>query len=184
MAQQVIGIGAAPDDGTGDPLRTAYDKCNDNFSELYGKNGALVLHAPTPVTHTGSTAETTIATVTIPGGAMGPRGKLRITPLWVYTNNANNKTLRVKAGGSAVQVNVPTTTGTLQIVNVLHNQNAENAQIQFANTTSTGTGTAGSQSTHSINTAADFDVTFTAQLADAADSVTLVGAVIEVFYAA
>lgn len=36
MAIQLINIGAAPDDGTGDPLRTAYAKCNNNFLELYG----------------------------------------------------------------------------------------------------------------------------------------------------
>lgn len=35
MAQQTINIGAAPNDGTGDPLRTAGDKINDNFTELY-----------------------------------------------------------------------------------------------------------------------------------------------------
>ena len=31
---QEINIGSAPDDGTGDPLRTAFDKINDNFAEL------------------------------------------------------------------------------------------------------------------------------------------------------
>lgn len=36
MAQQTINIGAAPNDGTGDPLRNAFDKINDNFTELYG----------------------------------------------------------------------------------------------------------------------------------------------------
>jgi hypothetical protein len=35
MAKQTIGIGAAANDGTGDPLRTAFDKVNDNFTELY-----------------------------------------------------------------------------------------------------------------------------------------------------
>lgn len=35
MAQQLINTGAAPDDGTGDQLRTAADKINDNFTELY-----------------------------------------------------------------------------------------------------------------------------------------------------
>ena len=39
MAQQTINIGAAPDDDTGDPLRTAFDKCNDNFDELYAASG-------------------------------------------------------------------------------------------------------------------------------------------------
>ena len=36
MAQQTINIGSAANDGTGDPLRTAFDKINDNFNELYG----------------------------------------------------------------------------------------------------------------------------------------------------
>ena len=40
MAQQVINIGAAANDGTGDPLRDCFDKINDNFSELYTKGPA------------------------------------------------------------------------------------------------------------------------------------------------
>lgn len=41
MAQQVINIGASPNDGTGDQLRTAFEKCNDNFTELYASSGAV-----------------------------------------------------------------------------------------------------------------------------------------------
>ena len=40
MAQQLIGIGTTANDGTGDPIRSAFDKSNDNFTELYGA-GAL-----------------------------------------------------------------------------------------------------------------------------------------------
>jgi hypothetical protein len=40
MAQQVINIGAAANDGTGDPLRDCFDKINDNFSELYARGPA------------------------------------------------------------------------------------------------------------------------------------------------
>ena len=36
MARQNINIGSSANDGTGDPLRTAFDKINDNFIELYG----------------------------------------------------------------------------------------------------------------------------------------------------
>ena len=36
MARQTINIGTTANDGTGDPLRTAFDKINDNFAELYG----------------------------------------------------------------------------------------------------------------------------------------------------
>lgn len=35
MPQQTINIGLAPNDGAGDPIRTAFEKCNDNFDELY-----------------------------------------------------------------------------------------------------------------------------------------------------
>ena len=35
MAKQTINIGSSANDGTGDPLRTAFDKINDNFTELY-----------------------------------------------------------------------------------------------------------------------------------------------------
>ena len=38
MARQTINIGTAANDGTGDPLRTAFDKINDNFAELYGSD--------------------------------------------------------------------------------------------------------------------------------------------------
>lgn len=39
MAKQTINIGSAANDGTGDPLRTAFDKTNDNFTELYQGGG-------------------------------------------------------------------------------------------------------------------------------------------------
>lgn len=37
MAQQFIGLGTTPNDGTGDTLRLAGDKINDNFEEIYSK---------------------------------------------------------------------------------------------------------------------------------------------------
>lgn len=37
MTQQIINVGSAPNDGLGDPIRTAYIKCNDNFGELYSR---------------------------------------------------------------------------------------------------------------------------------------------------
>jgi len=36
MTKQTINIGSSANDGTGDPLRTAFTKINENFSELYG----------------------------------------------------------------------------------------------------------------------------------------------------
>jgi len=39
MAQQTIGIGTVGNDGTGDNLRVAGDKINDNFTEIYNERG-------------------------------------------------------------------------------------------------------------------------------------------------
>ncbi len=41
MARQAINIGSSANDGTGDPLRTAFDKINDNFVELYGSDNDI-----------------------------------------------------------------------------------------------------------------------------------------------
>ena len=35
MAQQIINVGTQPDNGDGDPLRTAFIKTNENFTEIY-----------------------------------------------------------------------------------------------------------------------------------------------------
>jgi hypothetical protein len=54
MAQQFIGVGTAPNDGQGNPIRTAFIKCNDNFSELYAR--AQVSPPPTLVGSIGDVA--------------------------------------------------------------------------------------------------------------------------------
>ncbi len=40
--RQTINIGTSPNDGTGDPLRTAFDKTNDNFLEVYADGGGVI----------------------------------------------------------------------------------------------------------------------------------------------
>jgi hypothetical protein len=43
MAQQIINVGTNPNDGTGDTLRGAFIKTDDNFTELYsGKQNTLI----------------------------------------------------------------------------------------------------------------------------------------------
>jgi hypothetical protein len=39
MTQQIINVGSAPNDGLGDPIRTAFIKTNENFTELYATGG-------------------------------------------------------------------------------------------------------------------------------------------------
>ena len=38
MAKQTVNLGTAANDGTGDPLRSAFNKINGNFDEVYGNN--------------------------------------------------------------------------------------------------------------------------------------------------
>ena len=39
MAQQKINLGTSGNDGSGDAIRVAFSKVNDNFAELYGTTG-------------------------------------------------------------------------------------------------------------------------------------------------
>ena len=41
MARQIINIGDAANDGSGDTIRDSFDKVNDNFAELYGNIQSL-----------------------------------------------------------------------------------------------------------------------------------------------
>lgn len=43
MAKQTINVGTAANDGTGDPLRNALVKANENFDELYIVAGKVAL---------------------------------------------------------------------------------------------------------------------------------------------
>ena len=48
MAQQTINIGTAPDDHTGDPVRTAFQKTNDNFTEVYARTPKITVSTTAP----------------------------------------------------------------------------------------------------------------------------------------
>jgi hypothetical protein len=84
MAKQTINIGASPNDGTGTPLRTSFDYCNQNFTELYtatGPSGNNIV-VPGNATITGDlTVRTTglIVNATGVGIGMTPAVSLDIT---------------------------------------------------------------------------------------------------------
>jgi hypothetical protein len=64
MAKQTINIGTAPNDGTGTPLRTAFDYCNLNFTELYTAVGPSGNNIVVPGTAT-ITGDLTVDTSTL-----------------------------------------------------------------------------------------------------------------------
>jgi hypothetical protein len=96
MAQQTINIGSVANDGTGDPLRTAFDKVNDNFTELYADDagdvnsvnagtGISVNQTTGAVTVTNSAPDQTVSLAD--GGNIGISGTY---PSFTLTNSAPN----------------------------------------------------------------------------------------------
>ena len=58
MTKQTIDIGTGPNTNTGDPLRTAFTKLNENFTEVYNTTNSNYTSAVTglSVTNSGSSA--------------------------------------------------------------------------------------------------------------------------------
>lgn len=46
MAQEIINIGTLPNDGTGDPVRVAFQKINNNFTQVYSGNTFSYVYGP------------------------------------------------------------------------------------------------------------------------------------------
>lgn len=138
---------------------------------------------------TGSTSETVMATITIPAGVLGPNGSVRVRTLWSATNNANNKTRRIRYGalgagtGGAVMLGIASASvATMQHYTQWTNRNATNSQVGMA----TGAGTGGftestsAIATAAIDTTAATDVVITGQLATGTDTLTLESYSVEV----
>lgn len=99
MSQELIGIGAAPNDGTGDTLRAAFTKVNDNFTELYGAGGISLAN---PTALAGLSAVNGSAGTAMRSDA-APAIDQSITPNWTNVHNFGNG-LNV-AGGRAFKYN-------------------------------------------------------------------------------
>ena len=63
MAKQTINIGTVANDGTGDTVRDAFDKVNDNFTELYTDDAGDVnsITATAPIARNSATGAVTIS---------------------------------------------------------------------------------------------------------------------------
>lgn len=131
---------------------------------------------------TGTVTETTLASLNIPGGMMGPSGVLRITALFTVTNSANNKTLQVKLGGTSFFAPVLTTSASAQAVVFIRNRGVQNSQIAAAPTGTTfgiGASTVANV-TGAVNTALTQPLIITGTLANTGETITLEGFAVEV----
>ena len=122
----------------------------------------------TPVVLTGTTSETTMLTTSIPPSLMNKRGRANVIVLLSLTNNANNKTVRVKIGGQTVVSTTSTNQSVLGFSGWLLNLNSETSQKN------------GSAVSFAIDTTIANDFVITGQLANAGDTITLTAVSLEV----
>lgn len=139
-----------------------------------------LLNLTTTVSLTGTTSETTLQTLNISGGVMGSKGKLRIYVMYNVTNNANTKTLRLKNSGLSLwQLAAATAVGAFSHT-FIANMGSESSQItSLFNTAGFGGNTVTTNTTSTINTAADFVLTLTGQLGNSGDTLSVLGVFVE-----
>jgi hypothetical protein len=137
-----------------------------------------------------TTDEEVVATVRVPGGAMGPNGRLRIAVTAYGVNNANNKYAGARIGGVAgnwlLQPYFQNNSG-IHTEHSLLNRGVENQQTGTLPAGQAGSGgiVGNPPPTFSIDTSQPFDVVIAARAAiDAADNVVVYGWQVIVEYGA
>src|SRR6056300_1950553 len=96
MARQNINIGSSANDGTGDPLRTAFDKINDNFIELYGTDNDInTLDANLDVNNFAITTGVTNGHITVTPNGTGNinLGSITVNGSQISSNDSTQITL-------------------------------------------------------------------------------------------
>ena len=151
MARQQINIGTSANDGTGDPLRTAFDKINDNTSEIYTNLGGNSL---SNLGHTGNTLQSLDTNGNIilsPNGT----GTVELPAISFNDNNISgsrsNDNLNISASGTG-NVNVASAMTTI-------GQTITGDVGITGNTTVSGNITAGTIGVGDINITADGTIT-------------------------
>ncbi|MEX2482539.1 MAG: DUF2793 domain-containing protein [Gammaproteobacteria bacterium] len=137
------------------------------------------------VSHSGDTAKTTLATVTVPAGAMGPSGMLRISSLWSHTASANSKTARVEFGGAQHYAGNFTTVASSRMHRTIANRGAANSQVAAPTSGAFNWGsTSDALMTSGIDTSVEQDLVFSGQLGDSAETIALESYLVELFHQA
>lgn len=156
MAKQTINIGSNANDGTGDPLRTAFDKINDNFTELYGSDNDLnTLDANLDVNNFIITTGVTNGNITITPNGTGDLllGALRVNGTSISADNSSfinlnegviidgtlrvddavniNTSLTLAAGATITEFSTSTSLGTSNTL--VPTQNAVKAYVDAQN---------------------------------------------------
>lgn len=132
------------------------------------------------VSHTGDTSEFVLATVTIPANTLGKNGRIEIWANFGNNNSGNNKTYRIRwgasgagTGGTQIWTGSNTTNVTHAVPAGVANRNATNSQVVIGGQAANGWSGSTTLVTAAIDTTAATEVTFTGQLANSGDNVTI-----------
>lgn len=131
--------------------------------------------------HTGDTNATTLKTVSVDGGLLGANGFVRIRTRWSMTGSSS-KSLLVYFGATAVLNQAFTTDTCFEDIRFVSNVNSESSQRARHTQDPPYGSSANGYATASIDTSSSFNIQFTTQLTNAADSVTLEEYTIESCY--
>lgn len=137
---------------------------------------------------TGSTSETALATISIPAGAMGANGRLRITVLASASlNNANSKTLRARLGGISGTIFGSSSLASVlswQSQFIIRNRNSASSQVGFPSAANVFSNAGAAPVTASIDTSVAQDLVISGQLGTGTDTLTLEDYMVEILYKA
>jgi len=121
MAQQIVNVGAAANDGTGDTLRLSQQKANANFTELYGsKLDSVVAGANITVDNTDPLNPIIESTG---GGGGGTQTQVKLSEniskgQAVYISDANGTNIIVSKASNATEATSSKTLGLLETTGV------------------------------------------------------------------
>jgi hypothetical protein len=126
--------------------------------------------------------ELTVASVTVPGGAMGVKGSLAVEALLSHTNSAGGKTVGVKLGGSAVVTYTGAASNDATMIERKVYNRAAAVQVS-APVAQAGAGSGGALVALTVNTAVDQALIVTLKPAVANEVMTLEALSVKAFYA-
>jgi len=107
MAQQIINVGTAPNDGLGDPLRTAFTKTNNNFNQLFATAGI------TGIANGTSNVQIPVANGNVTISSAGASNILIVSGTGVYSTGTLNSTGLATLSNLSV-TGTTVSTGTIQ----------------------------------------------------------------------
>lgn len=158
-----------------------------NSANLFISNGTrwqplggstLVAQSNIASSVTGTAVETTLATITVPGGLMSNNGVLEVYSLWSHTNSATSRNIRGRFGaglGSFLSATI-TTSNTTQSKFFIRNVNSQtNQYCQRQSIIATYSSSSLNGNSFTQDTSIDFPIVFSGTLTDTSQFITLEG---------